>query len=125
MLTLEFDCISRVTLGPSPSFALDGELIRQGPHDQIVCYGDQSGWKVEDEIATGFACANRMRIQFEDAQGRTSPYYGPFRELRVAASRCFTDSELFAELARRSQAWCHLPSRVAWRILHLLPARGA
>jgi hypothetical protein len=125
MLTLEFDCTSRVTLGPAPSFVLDGEFIRQGPHDRIVCCSDPGGWKVGDEVATGFACSNRTRIQFEDSQGRTSPHYGPFHELCVTEFRCFADRELFAELTRRSQVWCHRSSGVNWRILHILPARAA
>jgi hypothetical protein len=122
MLTLRFDSSSELTLGPSPGFALEGPFIRQSPHQEIVCRRTNVGWQLEDEAAANFECRERTKLHFEDWQGRTSPYYGPFDSVRFQNESCFANDQLFAQLAPDRQRWRHLASGIRWHILNLLPA---
>jgi hypothetical protein len=120
VLTLRFDSPSKLTLGPSRSFTLEGSFIRQSPNNEIVCRCTDDGWVVEDETASSFECIDPSRLQFEDWQGRTSPVYGPFERLQFAEDHCFANELPFAEFAELGQKWKHRDSGVRWKILNVL-----
>lgn len=120
MLTLHFDSPSKLTLGPSRAFSIEGPFIRQAPHNEIVCRCSRRQWQLEDESASGFECMDPSRLQFEDWQGRTSPLYGPFEVLRFEDDHCFVDARPFAEFAEHSQQWKHKDSGIRWKIINVL-----
>lgn len=122
VLTLRFDSQSRLTLGPSMSFTIEGPFIRQSPDNEIVCRCSQQVWQLADEAAARFECTDRTRLQFEDWQGRCSPLYGPFDHLAFENDGCFADDSLFAQFLNGTQRWRHCDTGVRWRILNVLPA---
>jgi len=122
VLTLRFDSHSKMTLGPSSSFTIEGPFIRQSPNNEIVCRCSHQVWQLADEAASRFECTDPTRLQFEDWQGRTSPLYGPFERLEFENDSCFADDRIFAEFLNGTQRWKHCDSGVRWRILNVLPA---
>lgn len=125
MLTLRFSSLSDAVLGPARSFHIDGWLLRQHPDDEVVSRYADGMWHLIDEcgakiIAAGFECLDRLQLQFEDRQGRTSPRYGHFGQLECRDDRIFADGVLFAERSRTAQFWQHIASGVRWPILSLL-----
>jgi hypothetical protein len=123
MVTLQFDSRSQLTLGPATGFAIEGNAIRQAPHNEIVCRCVSNLWHIEDETAASFECAQRAHVRFEDQQGRESPLYGPFQDLRFDGEQCFADGQLFAKILAPFLRWHHQDSGVRWQILNVLPAR--
>ena len=122
VLTLRFDSHSKLTLGPSTSFTIEGPFIRQSPDNEIVCRCSQQVWQLADEAASRFECTDRTRVQFEDWQGRTSPLYGPFERLEFENDNCYADDRMFAEFLNGTQRWKHCDSGIRWRILNVFPA---
>jgi len=99
-------------------------VIRQAPYNEIVCERRDRLWHVEDEGALSFECTDRSLVQFEDQQGRTSPYYGPFKRLHFREQDVFADDGHFAEFLWDRHQWKHSPTGVRWRILTVMAARG-
>jgi hypothetical protein len=125
---LRFSSLSDAVLGPARSFHIEGSLMRQHPHDEVVSRYVDGMWHLIDEfgakiIAAGFECLDRLQLQFEDRQGRTSPRYGNFGQVECRDDRIFADGALFAVRARATQFWQHVGSGVRWPILNLLPPR--
>lgn len=125
MLTLRFSSLSDAVLGPARSFHIEGALLRQHPHDEVVSRYVDGMWHLLDEfgakiIAAGFECLDRLQLQFEDWQGRTSPRYGHFAQLECRDDQIFADGALFAVRSQTAQIWQHLASGVRWPILKLM-----
>jgi hypothetical protein len=130
LLTLRFDSLSDAILGPARSFHIEGAVLRQHPDDEIVSRYVNGMWHLLDEfgakiIAAGFECVDRMQLQFEDRQGRTSPRYGNFGELQCRDDSIFADGARFAVRPRTAHFWQHLASGIRWPILSLLPPSAA
>jgi hypothetical protein len=130
VLTLRFSSLSDAILGPARSFRIEGSVLCQHPHDEVVSRYVDGMWHLIDEfgakiIAAGFECLDRLQLQFEDRQGRTSPRYGNFGQLQCREEGLFVDGALFAVRSRTAQFWEHLASGVRWPVINLLtPGRG-
>jgi hypothetical protein len=129
VLTLRFHSTPELLIGPSHAFSVEGQLLRQHPHDEVIARRAHGVWHVhdayreDDAVSYGFECLQPAYLQFEDRQGLTSPRYGPFSTVVFRSDHVFADGEGFAELLPVPQYWKHKASSTRWPLVNVLTAR--
>jgi hypothetical protein len=110
-------------LGPAPYFRIDGLLLREGPHGQVVGRYHDHHWEVSGRYVSSYQCSDRVCIRFEDREGKASTPYGPFREARFPNGCCYADQSLFAELVVDTGCWWHRSEGSRWPSLVISAAQ--
>jgi hypothetical protein len=108
---------SPLILGPAAYFKIDGLLLQQGPHDEIVGRYRDHHWEVAGRYVSSYACTGRVYVHFEDQAANLSTIFGPFAQLRFPNGCCYADQVLFAELIEATEHWLHRADGASWPVI--------
>jgi hypothetical protein len=117
MIQLLFGGVSKaqdVALGPAPAFRVAGNFIRVLPSNEVVAFYHNHQWQVKDGHYSRYDCHQPFVIHFEDAEGASTPVYGPFKTLFVADGTMYTDNELFAKFIDETLNWHSFKLETYW-----------
>jgi hypothetical protein len=125
MIRLRWSTLQRshnTVLGPAPFFRVDGLVLRQGPHNQIVGRYRDRMWMIDGTSASSCECTERTCIYFEDSRGTASQKFGPFSRVHFPNGSCYADKKPFAVLDEDFGSWLCCANGIRWPTILIAPA---
>ena len=127
MLHLHFKGIGpgdEATLGPTSSFRISGNFIRDAESANILARYLNHFWEVGNKHFTRYECPEKVWIHFEDIEGGSTPYYGPFADLSAADGSIHDQKKLVAKFIDPTLLWHDVQSDTYWQNLILSDRSG-
>lgn len=122
MIHLRFEGETRdrdAVLGPAPCFRVSGNVIRQGPEQEIVGVFQSGCWQVRARRFLRYFCEEPCMVSFEDRTGIEGPRIGPCSRIWVEDGMLHTDDILKAKFHERTQVWQVFESATYWPVMVL------
>ena len=122
MLHLQFQGsgpAQNATLGPSASFRVSGNFIRNAEDGQILARYHNHFWEIDGKFFTRYDCPEKVRIHFEDAEGGQTEFYGPFDSIWVADGSVYAAGKLFAKFVDQTLLWHDHETDTFWPVMIL------